>query len=288
MLRKASGLLFTLFSATSSFAFGQQTISRPHLWEVDPSFGNIWVEVRSTQTIRFDIELLKSRFAKDRLHIAQSISLEHDNPKFQQRERAMELLISNLQSGEKDLLVKRATAAAAILLSDASHADVLWSLAKSDASFLPAVERKLVQWKSPIALEAWRQRLGNPNAKTSELATAIEGIGVVGNADDRLPLQAVILASHTSAANKYLAACSLGEIVKNGLNDLAQQVMESDLEQRHLIAAKLLRLHSEDRTATQMLQIMKEGSASAQRVAFEWMSQRTPDDSREYAKQMTC
>ncbi len=287
MLRKASGLFFTLFCATSSLAFGQQTQPLRHLWEVDPSFGTIWDEVRSTQTIRFDIELLKSRLAKDRLHVAQSISLEHSNPKFLQRERALELLIANLTSGEENLLVKRAMVAATISLSDASHAEVLWSLAKSDPAFLPTVERKLVQWKSPTALKEWRKRLGDPNAKPSELATALEGLAVVGNVEDRLALQAVIFASHTSVANKYLAACALGGIVKEGLNEIAQQVMESDLDQRHLIASQLLRLHSGAQTVAQMRQILDQGSASAQLVAYRSMSQSMPDVSREFAKQMT-
>jgi len=287
MLRKASGLFFILFSATSSFVFGQQTLVLQHQWEVDPPFGNIWDPTRSARSILFDIELLKSRFTKDRLQVAQSISLEHNNPKFQRRERALELLIAGLNSGEENLLVKRAMVAATLSLGDGSQADMLWSLAKSDAALRPAVERKLVEWKSPIALTEWRQRLGDSKAKPTELATALEGLAVVGNADDRMALQAVILASHTSVANKHLAACALGGLVTNGLNEFAQQVMESDLEQRFLIASELIKLHSGEQTATQMRQLLTEGPASAQRVAYRSVSQGFPEVAREFAKQMT-
>ena len=287
MLRKASGLFFILISATSSFVFGQQTLELQHQWEVDPPLGNIWGPTTSTRTILFDIELLKSRFTKDRLQVAQSIGLEYDNPKFQQRERALELLITGLNSGEENLLVKRAMVAATLSLGDGSHANVLWSLAKSDAALLPAVERKLVDWKSPIALTEWRQRLGDPKAKPTELATALEGLAVIGNADDRLALQAVILASHTSVANKYLAACALGGLVTKGLNEFAKQVMESDLDQRYLIASELIKFHSGEQTAAQMRHILTEGPASAQLVAYRSMSQGFPEVAREFAKPMT-
>ncbi len=287
MLRKANGLFFILFSATSSFVFGQQTLELQHQWEVDPPLGNIWDQTRSTRSILFDIELLKSRFTKDRLQVAQSISLEHTNPKFQRRERALELLIAGLNAGEENLLVKRAMVAAVLSLGDGSHADVLWSLAKSDAALLPAVERKFVDWKSLIALTEWRQRLGDSNAKPTELATALEGLAVVGNADDRLGLQAVILASHTSVANKYLASCALGGLVTNGLNEFAQQVMESDLDQRFLIASQLIKLHSGEQTATQMRHILTQGPASAQLVAYRSVSQGFPEIAREFAKPMT-
>jgi hypothetical protein len=177
--------------------------------------------------------------------------------------------------------------AATLSLGDGSHADVLWSLAKSDAALLPAVERKFVEWKSPIALTEWRKRLGDPKAKPTELATALEGLAVVGNADDRLALQAVILASHTSVANKHLAACALGELVTKGLNAFAQQVMESDLDQRYLIASQLIRLHSGEQTATQLREILTEGPASAQLVAYRSVSQGFPEVAREFAKPMT-
>ena len=172
-------------------------------------------------------------------------------------------------------------------MGDESHTEVLWSLAKSDSVILSLVERNLVRWKSAAALKVWRQRLSEPNAKPTELATALEGLAVVGNSDDRIQLQDFLGASHTSIANKYLAACALGALVTEGLNEFAQQVMDSDLEQRHLIASQLLKLHSGVKTETQLRQILADGSASAQLVAYRSMTERIPDLAREFAKQMT-
>lgn len=277
----------TLLIATPTISLGQQTHFLQHLWEVDPPLGNIWETIQTTRTIRFDVESLQSPYAKDRLETAQQICLEHNNPKFHQHERAIELLVERLESGEENLQIRRAMFAAAVSVGDESHAEVLWSLAKSDSVILSLVERNLVQWKSAAALKVWRQRLLEPNAKPTELATALEGLAVVGNSDDRNKLQDFIGASHTSVANKYLAAYALGAIVTEGLNEFAQQVIDSDLEQRHLIASQLLKLHSGVRTETQLRQILAGGSASAQLVAYRSMSERIPDVAREFAKQMT-
>ena len=282
-------LLFfcTLLIATPSISIGQQTQFLQHLWEVDPPLGNIWEIEQTSRTIRFDVESLQSPYAKDRLETAQQICLEHKNPNFHQHERGIELLIERLKSGEENLQIRRAMFAAAVSVGNESHAELLWSLAKSDSVILSLVERNLVQWKSAAALKVWRQRLLEPNAKPTELATALEGLAVVGNSEDRNNLQELIVASHTSVANKYLAACALGAIVTEGLNEFAQQVIDSDLEQRHLIASQLLRLHSGSRTETQLRQILADGPSSAQLVAYRSMSERIPDLAREFTKQMT-
>ncbi len=293
MFSKASflfcNLLFccSLLIATPSISIGQQTQFLQHLWEVDPPLGNIWDIEQISRTIRFDVESLQSAYAKDRLETAQQICLEHNNPNFHQHERAIELLIERLKSGEENLQIRRAMFAAAVSVGDESHAEVLWSLAKSDSVILSLVEKNLVQWKSAAALKVWRQRLSEPNAKPTELATSLAGLAVVGNSDDRNKLQEFIGASRTSVANKYLAACALGAIVTEGLNEFTQHVIDSDLEQRHLIASQLLKLHSGVRTEMQLRQIFADGSASAQLVAYRSISERMPDVAREYAKQMT-
>ncbi len=293
MFSKASflfcNLLFfcILLLAPQSISLGQQTQFLQHLWEVDPPLGNIWEIKQTNRTIRFDVESLRSTYAADRLEAAQQICLEHSNPNFRQQERAIELLIERLKSGEEYLQIRRAMFAAAVSVGDESQAEMLWSLAKSDSVILSLVEKNLVQWKSAAALKVWRQRLSEPNAKPTELATALEGLAVVGNSDDRFALQEFIGASRTSVANRYLAACALGAIVTEGLNEFAQQVIDSDLEQRQLIASQLLRLHSGAITESQLRQILAGGSASAQLVAYRCMSERIPDVAREFAKQMT-
>lgn len=286
MFRKASFLFLCLWIANAASVIGQQTRVLQHRWEVDPPLGAIWEPRQTVQTIRFDVEQLRSRFAADRLETAQLIYREHNNPNFDKKKRALELLLNALQSGEESIPIRRAMVSAALSIADSSKAESIWLLAKSDTSLLPLVERKLVEWRSPVAIEDWRKRIAEPNARPTELATALEGLAFVGNAEDRLALQKVIRASQTSVPNRYLAASALGAQATDGLNAFAQNVMESDLVQRHLIAAHLLKRHSGATTASQFQQIIADGDGSSQLVVFESMAQNMPDDCFGYAKQM--
>ena len=288
-LSKASFLFCAILIAMPSIANGQQTQFLQHLWEVDPKLGDgdIWAIKPANRTIQFTVESLKSPFAKDRLETAQKICLEHQNPNFRQHEQAIGLLIERLKSGEENLQARRAMFAAVVALGNATHADVLWSIAKSDSAILSLVEKNLVRWKSSAALTNWRQRLLEPNAKPTELATALEGLAAVGNSEDRIALQTLIRDSRISIPNKYLAASALGSLIAEGLNEFAQQVLDSNLEQRHLIASQLLKSHSGVKTEMQLQQILRDGTASAQLVAFRSMTERMPDVALKLAKEVT-
>ena len=288
MWPRASFLSSFLVVATTSIALGlQQTQPLQHRFEVDPALGDIWAVMQNSRAIQFDVEPLKSAFAQDRLKTAQRICLEHANPNFETRERAMELILGNLTKGEENMQVKQAMFSAALVVGDASHAELLWSLAKSDPEILSAIERRLVQWKSSIALKDWRQRLTDPSVKPTNLATALQGLAVVGDVDDRTALLATIRSSHTSVANKYLAAVALGAHVDDGLNEFAQQVMDSNLDQRYLIAANLLKRHSGSNTETQFKRILLDGPVSAKVVVYRWISESMLTVARELARQMT-
>ncbi len=289
MLPRARFLSSLLLLTTSSLAFGwQQTQPLQHLFEVDPPLGDIWATQQPTRTIRIDVERLKSPSVKERLEVAQKICLEHSNPTFKQQERAMELLLGKLKEGETNLQVRRAMFSAALVVGDATHAESLWSLAKSDSEILSAVERRLVQWKSPLALKDWRVRVADHGAKPTEVATALQGLAIVGNSDDRAVLVETIRASYTTAANKYLAAIAIGAHVNEGLNEFAQQVMDSDLDQRHLLAAHMLKRHTGAITETQLRRILADGPVSAKLVAYRTISESMPMLARELAKQMTA
>jgi hypothetical protein len=287
MFRKARCLVFHLLIGTSSIAFGQEAKWLQHRWEVDPPLGDIWEVKYVHQNILFDVEQLKSPFAEERLSLAQNLCREHGNPTLLKKERAVELLLSGIQNRNEHEHVKRAMISALLLLGDASLAEQIWSQAEADSVVRPNVERQLIRWKNPVARDVWRKRITNRNTSAAELATALEGIAVVGGIEDRPSLQAIILANNSSMANKFLAAIALGTLVTDGLNEFAQKILDSNLEQRHLIAAHILNRHSGDTTAKQLQQILGQGSASAQLVAFRLLSDRMPDDSKEFCKKMT-
>ncbi len=287
MFRKARCLVFHLLIGASSIAFGQETKWLQHRWEIDPPLGDIWEEKELHQSILFDVEKLKSHFAEERLSIAQNLCREYGNPKLVKKERAVELLLSGIQNRDEKVQIKRAMISALLLLGDASLAEQIWSQAEADLVVRPSVERQLIRWKSPVARDVWRKRIADRLASTAELATALEGIAVVGGIEDRPTLQAVFLANDSSIANKFLAAIALGDLATDGMNEFAQKVLDSNLEQRHLIAAHMLKRHSGDTTAKQLQQILSQGSASAQLVAFRALSESTPDNSKEFGMKMT-
>jgi len=278
--------MFHLLIGISSVAFGQETKWLQHRWEIDPPLGDIWEEKSIYQNILFDVEQLKSRFAEERLSVAQNLCREYSNPKLLKKGRAIELLLEGIENRDEHAQVRRAMISALLLLGDGSLAKQIWSYAEADSVVRPTVEKQLIRWKSPVAIDVWRKRIADNNATPTDLATALEGIAVVGSVEDRAILQAVISANNSSMANKFLAASALGALATEGMNDFAQKVMDSNLEQRHLMAAHLLKRHSGESTAKQMRQILSEGSASAQLVAFRVLSESMPDISQEFGKQM--
>ncbi len=286
MCQKVCILFLCLSVTNASFVIGQQTKVLQHRWEVDPPLGEIWEQKQKSTGVRFDVERLRSSRAEDRLETAQHIYREHNNPNFSQKKRAAEILLNALQSGEENTQVRRAMLSAVLSVSDPSKADAIWSLAKSDLALIPLVERKLVEWKSPVAIVDWRKRIVAPNATPTELATALEGLAVVGNTEDRTALQGVVQASQTSIANKILAASAMGDQATDGLNAFAQTVLNSDLAQRHLITAHLLKRHSGTATAQQFERIIAEGDGNAHLVVYESMVKNMPEICFGFAQKM--
>jgi HEAT repeat protein len=83
-----------------------------------------------------------------------------------------------------------------------------------------------------------------------------------------------------------LAAIALGQLNQDGLNELAQQVLDSDIEQRHLLAAEMLAKHTGDKTSAQLRIIFNDGANVAQFVAARSLVAHFPEVAREIAPQM--
>jgi HEAT repeat protein len=264
-------------------AFAQSIKPQQHYWELQPEFGDIWVAPEVNLTPSIDVNDLRSQQDQDRLRVAQLICLHHHKlgPKF--RTRATELLLERVSREDEPVLLRRSMISAACLLNQGSDADVLWKVSQSDPIAQAEVEKALVKWKSPAALGTWRQRVTSRHASPSEVATALEGIAVCGTEADRSLLEGVLRANHTTVANRVLAAKALGELSTDGLNALAQQVLDSDAEQRHLMAAHILRKHTTDSTLNQLLSIMANAGGVAQLVAAQNIVDHFPERARDLA-----
>lgn len=266
--------------------FGQRTKPLQHYWEVDPEFGEIWGPRPTARVIRFDANSLNSPQMQERVRVARMISREYENPNFKQKELALELLLARLKGNEEAIQAKHAMLSTATLLDDGTHAATLWQAAQSDPLSRSTVERALIRWKSPVAVEAWRKRIVDPLAIPREIATAIDGLAVVGGKEDNAALTGLLRGHATTPTNRHLAAVALGQLNKDGLNELAEKVLGTDLDQRHLLAVKLLAQHSGDSTLAQLRTIFKDGSNVAQFAAAQLLVARFPQAAREYAPQM--
>ncbi len=174
---------------------------------------------------------------------------------------------------------------AAILLGEATLGEPLWSIAKDDPLVRGFVERALIKWKSPAAIETWRRRIKDANLQSDELLIALEGLAVVGGEADVADLQSVLMNHRLSSACKFHAARALGAVVSEGQNGLAERILTSNADQRHLLAALVLSHHSGE-TTTALKDILENGSASAQVVAYRTLAAVNSAEAAGYARQM--
>jgi hypothetical protein len=267
-------------------SFGQRTQPLQHFWEVNPDFGKIWGAKAIPRVIHFDVNSLNSPQMQERVRVARMIIREHKNPNFKQKELALELLLTRLKGNEDAIQVRHAMLSAATLLDDGTNAAALWATAQGDPLSKSTVEKALIRWRSPVAVDAWRKRIVDPLAIPPEIATAIDGLAVAGGKEDNAALTDLFKGQATTKANRYLAAIALGQLNKDGLNELAEQVLGTDLEEPHLLAAKLLAQHTGDRTLAQLRTIFKNGSNVAQLNAAQLLIKHFPMAAREYASQM--
>ena len=253
-------------------SFGQSTKPLQHYWEVSPDFGEIWVASKTERLIRFDVNSLNSPQMQDRLGVARVICREYKNPNFKQKELAIELLLARLKGNEEVVAVRHAMISAVALLDDGKNAATLWQVSHGDALSRATVEKALIRWKSPVVVDTWRKRIADPLAIPAEVAIAIDGLAAVGGKQDNEALIALLKGNATTTTNRHLAALALGQLNKDGLNELAQQVLGSDLDQHYLLAAELLSQHTGYTTLAQLRTIFNNGSNVAQFAAAQSFS----------------
>ncbi len=264
----------------------QSTRELQHRWEVDPPLEDTWIALQSYSPVQMNLADLDSPLSENRLNIAQQHCRDYDNPNFAQREAAIKKLIATLQSGEANVQIRRSMISAAILLGDASLGEPLWAIAKDDPLVRGFVERALIKWKNPAAIDTWRRRIKDPNLQSSELLIALEGLAVVGSEADVDDLQSMLMNHRLSSACKFHASRALGAVVSEGQNGLAKRILNSNADQRHLLAALVLSRHSGETTTAQLKDILENGSASAQVVAYRTLAAVNSAEALGYARQM--
>jgi len=158
-------ILFIFILATSCLSLVSQPTSAdeparlPHRWELEPELGASWHNTYGTPATVLQPERLKSDVLDIRLSEAQNIVRHARDPELTGAAETLPVLLELLKTPAENRALRVTLAAAAIQLSTAENAALLWERLSPDAATRPLIERALVDWHSPLALELWRKRL---------------------------------------------------------------------------------------------------------------------------------
>lgn len=287
---KLSACLFCGLALASGRALesvhADQPLRLAHRWEVEPDLGIDWLPSRKMTPEALHPE----RFARDQLQIvldeAQHAMRHASSEQLEGREAALEAILQRPQLSTDNRQVRLALAGAAIALADAANADLLWQRFGQDAATQPLVERALTEWKSPQAIELWRERLQAPATSLHDLHLAAVGIGAVGNQQDGPALQSLLRSDRLPIPAKIVVARSLGQLMDHDLEKLASEFLSTHIAHRELLAAELLSKHTSPQ-ASQILQtVLAADHQPARVVSYAAISRNYADLGRDLAEQM--
>lgn len=265
--------------------FVQEPIELEHAWEADPRLVVRWVTETPLRKPVLKLEDFDSTVVAKRFEAART-ALELSSQQMDRASDVLDKILSALERGEGNLRTRQVLVSAAAAMIDAENAHRLWPLAKKDAESRASIEDALIRIKSPQGLEHWRSVIESRDANPSEVARAIDGLAVCGQATDSELLRAYVKKQRGSPALMVHAAKAIGRLSKGGQLDLAKMLIESKYEQRFYLAALVLVQHQGDDVASVLRTIVKEGNGAAKQVAFESLTKIDRTAARELASQL--
>jgi hypothetical protein len=274
-----------LLHAWSNLA-AQQQPRLTHGWELEPALGASWIPMAPRAVVKLEPVQFSSAEREIRLAAAQQAIRHASEPTLLGREASLQSILSQLKTTDESQLVQLSLASAAIKLGDASHAAVLWERLRHDVATRHLIEQALISWRSPVALDVWRERLTQENPDNSELILAIEGIAAVGSTQDLVALEALLRSDRTSTPLKLVLARSMGSLSAQGLEEFSGHVTASGIKQHELIVAELLNNHSSEQARRQLVEILQSPNTTARYRAYSTLSDNFGPLARELAPEM--
>ncbi len=257
-----------------------------HRWELEPDLGATWVMTPTLATPVLRPEQFSSKLQHVQLSAAQMAIRDADSPLLQGAGQSLPVLLEQLKTKPENRQLQLSLAAAAIALSTPDNAQVLWERLGSDPATRPLIERALINWRQPLAVEIWRERLRDVRASLPDLLLAIEGLGATGNEQDRQALESLLRSDRFSAATKIVVARALAQVAPKELESLAQDVLSANIEHGELLAAELLSQHTTPAASETLSSILKSDSLPARLIAYTAIANSFPDLARELAADM--
>ncbi len=257
-----------------------------HRWETEPDLGIEWLLQPPQPAIRLTPQDFISTDQQAQLDAARLAFKWAHLDNLPGREESRELLLEELKKTHPNRHLRLALAAAAIALCEESDAVQLWEQLNGDSATAPVIERALIQWHNPVALETWRARLPQPEATLANLRLAIEGIAACGNSQDRPALETLLRSDRLPSPVQAIICQALGKLVSSDLEGLAQQVIASDVPHHQLLAAELLSSHTSSAAQDTLQKLVDGNHDPARNVAYAAIAKNYAQLARELAPAM--
>lgn len=188
-----------------------------------------------------------------------------------------------LAQGEKFPRLRGELASLLLSTNDPQDAELLWKTAQGDRSLSLAVESRLIEWKSALALEAWRKRLTDIACTKDQLLVAVEGVAKLGGNDDVPALEELLRNRKQPLSVRYVAAQGISRIDAAKALALLEEVVagkivgdlpNSDQAEAKgpvwdfwLACAYLIGSSESEKTKELLIETLKKGSNVARTVA---------------------
>lgn len=200
-----------------------------------------------------------------------------------------------LAAGEANPKVRGALVNFLLNVNDSASAQVLWTVAQMDPAVQESVELKLVEWKSPVAIESWRERLRGAPVSTTLHQLACQGLGIVGEKGDAEILESVLRNRKYSLGIRYAAADGIARLDSERSLKLIEDVVagkiagvrnegepsknpEGPVWDTWLATSLLISEKENERTKALLIQAISEGSNTARTVALRRLAAMSADE----------
>lgn len=195
-------------------------------------------------------------------------------------EKTVSPLLRAFDQPEQHLTVRLAAAHALITLDARTAAKSLLAHAETDGIDMQnLVEPVLAKWDYKPARAVWLARLKQSELPGRGWVLAIQGLGVVREAEAVPRLRELLLSSATDPIIRLEAARSLGAIQTTDLEKEAEQLATEKAgpgNVAHIAAASLLRKHRSDESAKILQRLAVDPNPAAAAVALDGLLDRDP------------
>jgi HEAT repeat protein len=192
-------------------------------------------------------------------------------------EDAIAPLTQNLEDDHH--LVRLAAAEALITLDARVAAETLYECSQAGAlDMAQLVEPALGRWGHEPLIETWRQRLGDqPPPDRRRVLLAIRGLGELRDTAAGADLQQIATDVSRPPTVRLAAAESLGDMRREGLEELAAERLQDEQVMERLIAARLVRWHTSEQARELLVQLAQDDQSSVAAIALGGLVELDPD-----------